>query len=113
MPTWNYSTVHLHSNLVIYEDQVWLGNHIRTLTAVNEAESERPWNVEDAPKKFIAAQLRAIVGIELSITRIDAKKKLSQNRAKADIPGVIAGLKGCGHAHMATQIGQSRARIPK
>ena len=113
MPTWNYSTVHLHSNLVIYEDQVWLGNHIRTLTAVNEAESEHPWNVEDAPKKFITGQLRAIVGIELSITRIDAKKKLSQNRAEADIPGVIAGLKGCGHAHMATQIGQSRARITK
>ncbi len=113
VPTWNYSTAHVYGNIVIHEDPAWLGNHIRALTNINEAGSEPPWTVEDAPEKYIAGQLRAIVGIELVITRIDAKKKLSQNRAETDIPGVIAGLKGCDHFHMATQIEQTRARITK
>ncbi|MCY0906247.1 FMN-binding negative transcriptional regulator [Arthrobacter sp. H14-L1] len=113
VPTWNYSTAHVYGNLMIHEDPAWLGNHIRALTNTNEAGSEPPWTVDDAPKKYIAGQLRAIVGIELVITRIDAKKKLSQNRPETDIHGVIAGLQGRGHFHMTTQIEQTRARITK
>lgn len=111
VPTWNYSTAHIYGNVVIREDPAWLGRHVRALTNINEAVSEHPWAVDDAPDKFIAGQLRTIVGIELVVTRIDAKKKLSQNRAKTDIPGVIAGLKGCGHFHMATQVEQATAQI--
>lgn len=57
-----------------------------------EAEQAHPWAVSDAPPQFVAGQLRAIVGLELRMTRIEAKAKLSQNRTAADRAGVIAGL---------------------
>ncbi|PYI69785.1 transcriptional regulator [Arthrobacter livingstonensis] len=75
VPTWNYSTAHIYGNVVIHEDPAWLGNHTRALTNINEAGSEHPWAVDDAPEKYITGQLRAIVGIELVITRIEANGK--------------------------------------
>ena len=66
---------------------------VRRLTAKHEAGRSRPWAVDDAPRAFIECQLRAIVGVELVISRIEAKAKLSQNRPPADVEGVIAGLR--------------------
>ena len=93
VPTWNYVTAHVHGRLVVHDDPVWTEDLVRRLTAKHEASRDHPWSVDDAPRAFIEGQLRAIVGIELEITRIEAKAKLSQNRPAADIDGVIAGLR--------------------
>jgi transcriptional regulator len=81
---------------------------VRRLTELHEAQFEHPWAVDDAPERFIAGQLRAIVGIEVVITRIEAKQKLSQNRPDADIDGVVAGLDAGGQAAMAADVAQAR-----
>jgi transcriptional regulator len=69
---------------------------VRRLTDQHEAGRATPWSVDDAPEKFVRGQLRAIVGVEIAISRIEAKFKLSQNRPNADIDGVIAGLEEVG-----------------
>ena len=83
---------------------------VRRLTDKHEATSARPWSVNDAPPAFIAGQLRAIVGIELAITRIVAKAKLSQNRPEADIHGVITGLQARGDTAFAAAVNNARPR---
>jgi transcriptional regulator len=92
VPTWNYVTVHVHGRLVVHDDPQWVDALVRRLTNQHEAERSAPWSVDDAPSAYVAGQLRAIVGVELVITRIEAKAKLSQNRPAADIDGVVAGL---------------------
>jgi transcriptional regulator len=96
VPTWNYSTAHVYGELVVHDDAGWLARHVRQLTGLHESGREDPWAVDDAPEKFIAGQLRAIVGVELVISRIEAKEKLSQNRSAADAQGVAAGLRAAG-----------------
>lgn len=97
VPTWNYELVHLHGTIEIHDDPDWTLDVVRDLTDHNEQQvigtkPTRPWEVDDAPAEFIAAQLKAIVGFQLTIERIDAKRKLSQNRSQADRTGVIEGL---------------------
>jgi transcriptional regulator len=92
VPTWNYVTAHVYGDLVAHDDPNWVRGLVTRLTERHEARFERPWSVGDAPAAFIDGQLRAIVGVELRITRIEAKVKLSQNRPSADQDGVIAGL---------------------
>lgn len=96
VPTWNYLTAHVHGRLVIHDDVTWVRDLVRRLTDKHETGRAQPWSIDDAPAKFLTGQLRAIVGIELVITRIQAKAKLSQNRPPADITGVITGLTGAG-----------------
>ena len=92
VPTWNYVAVHAYGELVVHDDPVWSADLVRRLTDHHEAARDEPWSVDDAPADFVRAQLRAIVGIELPITRLEGKRKLSQNRPAADVAGVIAGL---------------------
>src|ERR1700722_17137309 len=98
VPTWNYVTAHVYGQLVVHDDPAWVEDLVRRLTAKHEAArlaspgQHMPWSVDDAPRAFIEGQLRAIVGLELQITRIEAKAKLSQNRPVGDIAGVEAGL---------------------
>jgi transcriptional regulator len=108
VPTWNYSTAHVYGNLVVHDDPAWLDSLVRRLTDLHEAGSERPWAVDDAPERFIAGQLRAIVGVELRITRIEAKVKLSQNRPDADVDGVLAGLAARGQTESAADVARAR-----
>ena len=108
VPTWNYSTAHVYGNLVVHEDPAWLAGQVRRLTGVHEAGFDHPWSVDDAPDRYIAGQLRAIVGIELVITRIEAKAKLSQNRPDADIDGVIEGLSALGQSESAAAVDRAR-----
>ena len=102
VPTWNYVTAHVYGRLVVHDDPAWVEDVVRRLTAKHEAArvavlGQAPeWAVDDAPRKFIEGQLRAIVGLELQITRIEAKAKLSQNRPATDIPGIVAGLSARG-----------------
>lgn len=78
------------------EDRDWLAAHVAALTRSREAGREQPWSVADAPAAFIEAQLRGIVGIEIPISRIEAKWKVSQNRPAADRDGVVEGLRSAG-----------------
>ena len=104
VPTWNYLTAHVYGRLVVHDDPRWLEQLVRRLTAKHERASTRPWSVDDAPPPFIAGQLRAIVGVELVINRVEAKAKLSQNRPAGDIDGVLAGLEGRGDAASADAV---------
>jgi transcriptional regulator len=108
VPTWNYVTAHVYGRLVVHDDPGWVEDIVRRLTAKHEAGSARPWSVDDAPPKYIAGQLRAIVGVELEISRIEAKAKLSQNRPQADIDGVIAGLRARGDDRSAAAVQEAR-----
>jgi transcriptional regulator len=102
VPTWNYVTAHVYGQLVVHDDPDWVEGVVRRLTAKHEAArltspGQPPaWSVDDAPRAFIEGQLRAIVGLELQITRIEAKNKLSQNRPVGDIAGIVAGLSARG-----------------
>jgi transcriptional regulator len=96
VPTWNYVTAHIYGRLVIHDDPAWLENLVRRLTEKHEEQSAEPWSVDDAPATFVAGQLRAIVGVELVINRIEAKAKLSQNRSQADVEGVVTSLEARG-----------------
>lgn len=108
VPTWNYLTAHVYGRLVVHDDPVWLESLVRRLTELHESAEPAPWSVDDAPEKFIAGQLRAIVGVELQITRIEAKVKMSQNRPAADIDGVIAGLDARGDHASADEVRAAR-----
>jgi transcriptional regulator len=108
VPTWNYSTAHVYGRLVVHDDPAWVAGQVRQLTGVHEAGFDRPWSVEDAPERYLSGQLRAIVGVELVITRIEAKAKLSQNRSDADIDGVVKGLNTRGQSESAADVERSR-----
>lgn len=92
VPTWNYVAVHAYGNLRAVEDPDWLLEHLSTLTDQSEAIAEHPWKVSDAPPEFISRLARAIVGLELEITRVEGKWKTSQNRSDEDALAVVAGL---------------------
>lgn len=92
VPTWNYAVVHAWGRPRIVEDHDWLRRQIEALAALREAVRPEPWAVSDAPEPFVAAQLKAIVGIEIAIDRIEGKWKVSQNRPAGDRAGVAAGL---------------------
>jgi transcriptional regulator len=92
VPTWNYVTVHVHGRLVVRDDSAYTRWVVERLTRKHEAGRAEPWAVSDAPEPFVEGQLKAIVGLELQITRVEGKAKLSQNRSAADVDGVIDGL---------------------
>ncbi len=97
VPTWNYEVVHVHGTLTVEDDPAWKLALVSELTGRHERrrpdDPDAPiWAVDDAPVDFIDKQLRAIVGVEMKVERIEAKSKLSQNRSIEDRQGVIAGL---------------------
>lgn len=92
VPTWNYAVVHVHGRLRVIEDKVWLRGLLEKLTDHHEATQPKPWHVSDAPEDHIEKMLRAIVGLEIVIDRIEGKFKLSQNHPDANRAGVIKGL---------------------
>ena len=92
VPTWNYLAVHAYGPVEFFADATRLLEIVTRLTNLHEHGSAAPWAVDDAPEAFIAAQLRAIVGVRLPISRIEGKRKMSQNRSAEDRAGVIAGL---------------------
>ena len=92
VPTWNYAAVHAYGPVEFFEDADRLLDVVTRLTNLHERPRAEPWAVTDAPEAFIGAQLRGIVGLRLPITRIDGKRKMSQNRSATDRAGVAAGL---------------------
>jgi transcriptional regulator len=99
VPTWNYLVVHAYGPLRAIEDREWLRNFVTRLTDNFERERASPWKVTDAPSDYIEAQLKAIVGIEIPVTRLFGKWKTSQNQLPADREGVVRGLREAGDAN--------------
>jgi len=98
VPTWNYETIHVRGVLVALDETEWKRALVTRLTKRHESRFEAPWAIDDAPADYIDAMLKAIVGLELQITSIQAKRKLSQNRPDPDVAGTIAGLTAAGGA---------------
>lgn len=98
VPTWNYETVHIRGMFIAHDETEWKRALVTRLTERHESRFEAPWAVADAPADYIESMLKAIVGIELQITSIQAKRKLSQNRPEPDVAGTIAGLTAAGGA---------------
>jgi transcriptional regulator len=102
VPTWNYITAHVYGQLVIHDDVAWVEANVRRLAEHHERNRVQPWSVDDAPEPYIAGQLKAIVGVEILIDRVEGKWKLSQNRSDADIAGAIEGLEATGEKEVST-----------
>jgi len=102
VPTWNYATVHVNGNIRFIDDAAWLRQLVTSLTDIHESGSRERWHVTDAPPDYIDAMLRAIVGLEISVTRVTAKFKGSQNRSAADRAGVAAALRAEGRSQEAS-----------
>ena len=104
VPTWNYSVVQLRGRARVVTDEAWLRTEIDRLVSAHESRREQPWSTADAPQAFVEGQLRAVVGVEVSVESVEAKRKWSQNRSVADREGVVAGLAGDGADAMAEQV---------
>ncbi|HEX5390381.1 MAG TPA: FMN-binding negative transcriptional regulator [Burkholderiaceae bacterium] len=94
VPTWDYVVAHAHGVARAIDDRDWLLAMLERLTQTQEAARPNPWRVADAPTAYIDRLLRAIVGIEITIERLEGKHKLSQDEALADRVGTVAGLLG-------------------
>jgi transcriptional regulator len=117
VPTWNYCVVHAHGRLRAIDDRDWVRALVGRLVQRHESTQPKPWQMADAPANFIEKQLGAIVGIEIPITRLVGKWKVSQNRNDKDRAGVVVGLRAEGSAESramadavkaATELGKSR-----
>lgn len=96
VPTYNYMVVHAYGPLRVIDDQVWLRGLVERLTNRHEAARAQPWKVGDAPADYVEKMLSAIVGIEIPLTRLIGKWKVSQNRPEADRAGIAEGLREIG-----------------
>ncbi len=92
VPTWNYVAIHAYGPVEFFEDENRLLTVVTRLTDLHENARADRWAVRDAPADFIKSQLKGIIGVRMPIARIDAKRKLSQNRSPADRAGIIQGL---------------------
>ena len=93
VPTWNYTVVHAYGVLHVHDDIEWLRQLVDRLTNLHERTLDTPWAITDAPAEYIERNLKAIVGVELVVDRLEAKRKLSQNRSAEDFAGVLEGLR--------------------
>lgn len=96
VPTWNYAVVQARGAAQIIEDEAWLRANVSALTDAHEGRRQQPWSLADAPERFVAGQLRGIVGIEIAVATLEGKFKASQNRPVADRAGVAEGLSADG-----------------
>ena len=93
VPTWNYVAVHVYGRVHFTSDREFLARHLEHLVTRHEGGRSTPWTIGDAPRDYIERQMSAIVGVELSISRIEGKWKMSQNRPPADVDAVIEKLR--------------------
>lgn len=96
VPTWNYAIVHAYGGVETISDGAWLLRHVTELSGQQESPYEMPWRTSDAPADFMAAMVRGIVGIRVTVSRLEAKAKMGQNRDARDALGAAAGLEARG-----------------
>ncbi|CAD6875659.1 FMN-binding negative transcriptional regulator [Methylomonas fluvii] len=101
VPTWNYAAVHVYGKLRIIDDPAWIRRQLQAMTDEFEAGFPEPWSVADAPADFTERLLTQIVGIEISVTRLQGKWKVSQNQPPENRISVIEALRESGQAAMA------------
>jgi transcriptional regulator len=106
VPTWNYAVVHAHGWPQVIEEPDKIRSIVSTLTDMHEAGQAAPWALSDAPADYIEAMLRAIIGIEIPLSKLVGKWKVSQNRSTPDKQGVVAGLNAVGEMPMADLVGR-------
>ena len=92
VPTWNYTAVHAYGPVEFFEGEARLHDAVSRLTDLHEHSRENPWAVNDAPDAYIRAQIKGIVGLRLPISRMEGKRKMSQNQPEQNRKGVAAGL---------------------
>lgn len=107
VPTWNYEVVHAHGRITIRDDEAYVRGVVARLTRRHEAAEPKPWKMGESAPEFIDALLKAIVGIEITIDRLEGKAKLGQNREARDRLGAAETLLERG----GTELGQ-RMRQP-
>jgi transcriptional regulator len=104
VPTWNYEVVHVHGTLAVHDDERFVRGMVGRLTRRHEAAEPRPWKMSDAAPEFIDGLLRSIVGIEVAITSLVGKSKLSQNKEARDRLGAADALAERGHDELARRM---------
>ena len=107
VPTWNYEVVHAHGVLTIRDDERFVRRVVALLTRKHEAAEPKPWKMGDSSPEFINGMLQNIIGIEIAITSLVGKRKLSQNRGTADRSGVMAALHERDHRALAQAMQQT------
>ncbi|MGF6493705.1 transcriptional regulator [Luteibacter sp. 621] len=108
VPTWNYEVVHAHGRIRVIDDEKYVRGVVARLTREHEARLPEPWKMSDAPADYLAEELAHIVGIEVEITRLKGKRKLSQNRTSGDFEGAVNGVEGSGNLALANAMRASR-----
>ena len=109
VPTWNYRVIHAHGKVKIRDDERYVRGVVARLTRTHEAMQAEPWKMSDAPKDYIETMLKAIVGIEIEITKIQGKSKLGQNKEHRDIVGVANALSTTGQREISKAMYQVAA----
>jgi len=92
VPTWNYRVVHAYGRITIHDDERYVRGIVGRLTRTHEASQPKPWKMTDSSADYIDTLLKAIVGIEITITRLSGKIKLSQNKEVRDIRGAATAI---------------------
>jgi transcriptional regulator len=100
VPTWNYEVVHAHGRLTVQDDEKFVRGVVARLTRTHEAQEPRPWKMGDSAPDYIDGMLRAIVGIQITIERLEGKSKLSQNREPRDRVGAADTLLARGEVEL-------------
>jgi transcriptional regulator len=98
VPTWNYTAVHAYGQLRVVEEAEWLRSHLEDMTQQLEVNIPEPWALSDAPPEFVERLLAHIVGIEILVSRLSGKWKISQNQPQSNQQSVIAGLRNRGQS---------------
>jgi len=101
VPTWNYEVVHVHGRLEVQDEEKFVRGVVGRLTRTHEAKEPKPWKMGDSAPEFIDGMLKSIVGIEITITHMEGKAKLSQNREHRDRLNAADELVQQGHAELA------------
>lgn len=113
VPTWNYRVVHAHGRITILDDERYVRGVVGRLTRTHEASQPQPWKMGDAPADYIDTMLKAIVGLQIELTRLVGKSKLSQNKEARDMRGAGEALKAGGVSPIGEAMLAEAARKPQ
>ena len=108
VPTWNYEVVHAHGRLRLVDDEKFVRGIVARLTRRHEAPEPQPWKMGQAPADYLDQMLRAIVGVEIEVVRLECKRKLSQNREARDVDGAVQALQERGQAALSSAMAEAR-----
>jgi transcriptional regulator len=112
VPTWNYVDVHAYGTVRLVDDDNWLRRFLHRLSERHEARNPDPWRMQDLPEAYLQGMLKGIIGLDITVARLEGKYKLSQNRPVADRPGIIAALEAQGDADAGAVARLMRVREP-